>query len=170
MATRKPAAKTAAGKKTAAANASQEYAKVQLPAGFAPVMNGEFGEEWEYTATPLLVGAIVGEIRSMVVGKGRSAHETKVVNVANDEDGVIYAVWESAALRGWFEAIGKVPEGTRVAVAFQGYRDVGKPEPMKVFVGSIEEGAVPAAPKSHAKRDAKTAEARPPVKRAPAKK
>jgi hypothetical protein len=171
MATR---TKTAPAKKTAGKGkaALPELNKVQLPEGYAPVMNGEFGEEWDYENFPSLVGILTGATREVTTGKGRSEHTSRVINVASADDGVIYTVWESASLRGWFDTIARCGDGARVAVVFQGFRDVGKAAPMKVFIGSVHADDMPEAPASHPKRDARRAEAaakRPAVKRALAK-
>lgn len=138
MATRKtasPAKKTAPAKNGRATKAENRWAHVQLPEGFVPVQNGDFGEDWAYEDDPILVGTVTGEVRVIEVKRGKNKESTRVVGVADESTGVIYSVWESASLRPWFDAIG---DGMRVAIAFQGYRDVGKPAPMKVFLGSIE--------------------------------
>lgn len=169
MATRKTApAKKTAGKTKAAPAALN---KVQLPEGFAPVMNGEFGEEWDYETNNLLQGVLTGDIREVTTGKGRSEHTSRVVNVASSDDGVIYTVWESASLRGWFDTIARCASGARVAVVFQGFRDVGKAAPMKVFIGSVHQDDMPEAPESHPVRNARREkpESRPAATRTPVK-
>lgn len=152
----KPAVKSAANKRAPAAN---KWAGVQLPEGFVPISSGEFGDPWDFESDPVVVGTIDGDTRNVVVNEGkRTEYETRAVTVARD-DGTRIDVWESASLKGWFDAISS---GMSVSLAFQGYRDVGKPSPMKVFVGAIAEGEVeeaparkPAAKKAAAKKSAR---------------
>lgn len=141
MATRKTPAKKTPAKKTPAKGGNR-WAGVQLPEGFTPITNGEYGEPWDYEAMPVLTGTISGEVREVETGTGKNKRVSKVVTVETD-DGQRFDVWESAALASWFE---KIEEGSRVSIVFQGYRDTGKASPMKVFVGAIadDEAETPA--------------------------
>lgn len=148
MATRKPAAAAmTAAKKPAAktpakpAKQSNKWASVQLPDGYTAIVNGDYGQEWDFEEMPLLVGVVVGDIREVEAGKGRDKRMQRVIALKNEADGITYTVWDSASLRGWFDVI---EDGSEVAVAFQGYRDVGKASLMKVFIGSIVEQEKPA--------------------------
>jgi hypothetical protein len=76
-------------------------------------------------------------VRTVESGTGKNKRESRVVTIKSD-DGVLFDVWESAALRGFFE---KIEDGMSVAIAFQGYRDIGRPQPMKVFQAGIREAA-----------------------------
>lgn len=139
MATKTPASKTAAKKpaarKTPARkSAANRWATIQLPEGYTPITTGEFGEPWDYEETPMIVGTVTGAVRDMEVGKGRDKRNARVVTILNDTDGRTFDVWDSAALRAFFD---KLEEGMQVSVIFQGYRDTGKASPMKVFVGAI---------------------------------
>lgn len=151
MATRKtPAKKTAAAKKTPAKGGNR-WAGVQLPEGFTPITNGEYGEPWDYEAIPVLVGNISGEIREIETGTGKNKRVSKVVTIATD-DGQRFDVWESAALATWFE---KIEDGSRVSIVFQGYRDTGKASPMKVFVGAIADDETEAPARKTARKTAR---------------
>lgn len=148
----KPARKAAKpARKTAAAN---KFAQVQLPEGFTAITAGEFGDPWDYESNPVITGTIDGDVREIEVpgDKKGTTRIARAVTVAT-EDGRI-DVWESASLKRWFDTI---VDGNTVALAFQGYRDTGRPSPMKVFVGSIAddevEGAKPA--RAPAKKAAK---------------
>lgn len=145
MATRKTApTKRAAPRKTngrASSSAAESderdnsrWADVQLPAGFKPIA-GDYGQDWDYENDPLLVGTISGETRVVESGKGKNLRTSRVVNVVDESTGVIYAVWESASLHAWFDAI--MPDD-RVAIVFKGFRPSNKGNDMKVFYGSIE--------------------------------
>lgn len=141
-AAKKVAAKKAPAKKAAASKATNmKWAKVQLPDGYTAIASGDFGEEWDYENVPLLEGVVEGEAREVEVGKGRDKKMTRVINVATSSG--TYAVWESAALRQFFD---KVYDGAEVAVAFQGYKDTGRPQPMKVFVAGLYGDAAGAEP------------------------
>lgn len=147
--TAKPAAK-----KTRAVD-SKKFAQVQLPEGFTAITAGEFGDPWDYESNPVIQGTIDGEVREIEVpgDKRGTTRIARAVTVATD-DGRI-DVWESASLKRWFDTI---VDGNTVAVAFQGYRDTGRPSPMKVFVGSIADDEVEAtkpARKAPAKAPAK---------------
>lgn len=145
MATKtKPVAKKAAAKRPV--KAANKWANVQLPEGYTAITNGDFGEPWDFENEPVLEGVIVGEIREVETGKGRDKRMSKVATMQL-EDGRAVTVWESAALRGWFE---RIYDGAQVSVAFQGYRDVGKASLMKVFVGAILEDDEPAPRKKPA--------------------
>lgn len=146
-----PAKKTPAKASKAAAN---KWANVQLPDGYTPISAGEYGDPWDFESDPVIVGTIDGDIREIVVNEGkRTEYTTRAVTITRDNGGRV-DVWESAALKGWFDRIG---DGMSVAVAFQGYRDVGKPSPMKVFVGSIAEDEAEAEAKPARKAARKTA-------------
>lgn len=146
-----PAKKTAPARKTAPA--ANKWASVQLPEGFVPIASGEFGDPWDFEAAPVLTGVVDGAVRTLMINEGkRTEYETRAVTIMED-NGHRTDVWESAALKGWFDAL---EPGMTVSVAFQGYRDVGKPSPMKVFVGAIAEGEAPEqAPSKPAKKTAK---------------
>lgn len=145
--TTKPAAK-----KTRAVD-SKKFAQVQLPEGFTAITAGEFGDPWDYESNPIIQGTIDGEVREIEVpgDKRGTTRIARAVTVAT-EDGRI-DVWESASLKRWFDTIA---DGNTVALVFQGYRDTGRPSPMKVFVGSIADDEVesvkPAAKKAAAKK------------------
>lgn len=138
MATRKTAASKS--NMTATAKASKpdnsRWKDVQMPEGFKAVTNGDMGEEWDYENDPIIVGGVEGEVRELQVGKGRDVRDARVMSVRDENDGRLYNVWESASLVTFFDT---VAEGDRVSVAFQGYRDVGKASPMKVFLGAVED-------------------------------
>jgi hypothetical protein len=121
---------TAASKNKAA----PAWSKVQLPAGFRAITMGAYGEEWEYEKHPLLQGEISSEVREVSAGKGKDKRVSRVVTVKSSDDGKSYTVWESASLRVWFD---NLHVGQQVAIAFHGYKDVGRPQPMKVFEGAF---------------------------------
>ena len=115
------------------ANAKSTATGVELPAGYTAIV-GNRGVKWDYEAMPLLQG-LVEAIREVEVGTGRNKRTAKVMSVRTD-DGALYDVWESAALAEFF---GKADEGDKVAIAFRGYLDVGRQQPMKDFVAGIAE-------------------------------
>lgn len=127
-----------ATKKTAAkkATTNDKFAKVALPSGFRAITSGDYGDEWEYEKNPLLVGVVSGDVREVEAGTGRNKRISRVVTVKSDDDGRNYTLWESASLKAFFD---HVQRGMQVAIAFHGYRDVGKPQPMKVFEGAFTE-------------------------------
>lgn len=151
MATRKTApAKKTPSKTKATAN---KWANVQLPEGYTPISAGEYGDPWDFEAKPVLIGTIDGDIREVVVNEGkRTEYTTRAVTIA-EEDGARTDVWESAALKGWFD---RIEDGSSVSVVFQGYRDVGKPSPMKVFVGAIAQDEEAAPARKSARKTAKS--------------
>ena len=113
------------------------YAKVELPKGFTAIASGSFGEVWEYEKHPVLVGKVVGDVRSITqkpMKKGEKPRDTRVITVRSEADGKTYTVWESAALEEFFN---HVQRSMRVAITFHGLRDVGRPQPMKVFQGAF---------------------------------
>lgn len=132
MATRKTAAKTTPAKTP---KNTKTWAAVQLPAGFRAITTGDYGEEWDYEEQPLLAGVVEGDVREIEVGKGRDKRLSRVLGV-RAEDGRVYTVWESASLKAFFD---HVQRGQTVCIAFHGYRDVGRPQPMKVFEGAFTE-------------------------------
>lgn len=134
--------KTARAAQPTQANRSKanKWANIQVPEGFKPITAGEYGEPWDPETMPVLVGQIVGDIREVETGTKQKPRTSQVVSIMSEEDGRMYDVWESAALKGWFE---RIADGMRVSVVFQGYRDVGKQSPMKVMIGSIAEEDLP---------------------------
>lgn len=135
MATKKtparPAAKKAAAKKTMARRPN-----VQLPAGFRAITTGAYGEQWDYENNPLLQGTVASEVREVETGKGRDKRTSRVVTIKSSDDGKSYTLWESASLRAFFDHL---HVGQEVAVVFHGYKDVGRPQPMKEFEGAFTE-------------------------------
>ena len=75
-------------------------------------------------------------MREVEAGKGKDKRVSRVVTVKSDDDGKSYTVWESASLRSWFD---NLRLGMQVAVVFHGYKDVGRPQPMKNFEGAFTE-------------------------------
>lgn len=158
--------KTAPAKRpTDKADRNSKWGKVALPAGFRAITTGDYGEEWDYEESPLLQGVVAGDVREVEAGTGNNKRVSRVIGVKSDDDGRIYTLWESASLKAFFD---HVQRGMQVAVAFHGYRDVGKPQPMKVFEGAFteddaaaigEEGEVP-PPKKPAARKAPAKRAR----------
>lgn len=117
--------------------AKANYAKVELPKGFTAIASGSFGDVWDYENHPVLVGKVTGDVRSVTQKakrKGEKDRESRVITVKSEADGKMYTVWESAALEEFFN---HVQRGMRVAISFHGFRDVGRPQPMKVFQGAF---------------------------------
>lgn len=128
---KKTATKTAAKSTSAASN--KKWANVQLPEGYTAISGGEFGERWDFEANPVIEGTVDG-VREVESGTGKQKRTSRVLTVQTS-DGPI-DVWESASLRKFFD---EVEDGSEVAVAFMGYKDVGRPQPMKNFVGAIKQ-------------------------------
>ena len=124
-----PAKKSAAKKKSA----PPAFTKVQLPAGFRAITSGDYGEEWEYEKNPLLQGVVTGAVREVEAGSGRNKRINRVVTIKSSDDGRSYTVWGAASLKAFFD---NLHGGQEVAFASHGYRDVGRPQPMKVFEGA----------------------------------
>lgn len=115
----------------------KSFAKVELPTGFTAITSGVFGDVWEYEDHPVLVGRVSGDVRLITQKakrKGEKDRESRVITVKSESDGKLYTVWESAALEEFFNHVAR---GMRVAITFHGYRDVGRPLPMKVFQGAF---------------------------------
>ena len=132
MATAKKSVRTPAKR-----GSNVSYAKVELPKGFTAIASGSFGEVWEYEKHPVLVGKVTGDVREVeqkAKRKGESNRTTRVITVKSEADGKLYTVWESTALEEFFN---HVQRGMRVAITFHGLRDVGRPQPMKVFQGAF---------------------------------
>lgn len=159
------ATKQAAKKSTKAAK-GKSYAKVELPKGFTAIASGSFGDVWDYENHPVLVGKVTGDVRTVTQKakrKGEKDRETGVITVKSEADGKLYTVWQSTALDEFFA---HVRRGQRVAITFHGLRDVGRPQPMKVFQGAFTDED--AAEFIDDENDATPHQA--PRKRAPAKK
>lgn len=110
-------------------------ATIDAPAGFETI-DDSFGEDWDYETKPMIIGPVVGAIRSFVADRGKpSEHVWRACNIADEEDGVVYTIKESASLRAWFD---KLEEGVRVYISFRGYQDVKKASPMKVYQAGID--------------------------------
>lgn len=135
MATKKTPARPAA-KKTAAKKTMARRPNVQLPAGFRAITTGAYGEQWDYENHPLLQGAVASEVREVETGKGKDKRTSRVVTIKSSDDGKSYTLWESASLRAFFDHL---HVGQEVAVVFHGYKDVGRPQPMKEFEGAFTE-------------------------------
>jgi hypothetical protein len=128
-------AKKAVRKSPAKSKAS--FAKVELPKGFTAIASGSYGDIWEYEKHPVLVGKVIGDVRTITQKpdkKGAKPRETRVITVKSEADGKVYTVWESTALEEFFN---HVRRGMRIAITFHGLRDVGRPQPMKVFQGAF---------------------------------
>jgi hypothetical protein len=132
----KASAKTAGKTASNKLSANARYAKVTLPEGFRPITSGDFGEEWDYENNPVLTGEVTSDVRTVETGKGRDKREARVITVLSENDGHSYTLWESTSLKGFFD---EVQRGFRVSIAFHGFRDTGRPQPMKVFEGAIAE-------------------------------
>jgi hypothetical protein len=122
--------------KKAAKSSKKDYSGVQLPSGFRSITTGDYGDVWDYENDPTLVGQVTSDVREVETGKGKNRRVSRVVTVLDENDGRTYTLWESASLRGFFDLVQK---SHRVCVVFKGYRDIGKPQPMKDFEGAISE-------------------------------
>lgn len=132
--------KTISAPQVAPKTSTPALSKAQLPAGYVPVAQSEYGSEWQYTEQPVLEGVVQGEVRTVEVKYGRDLKNVRVLSVA-DHDGVLYSLWESATLRPLFDA---VKPGDHVAVVYQGTRVIkGRKEPMKVFTAGIKPAEAP---------------------------
>lgn len=161
------ATKQAAKKSTKAAK-GKSYAKVELPKGFTAIASGSFGDVWDYENHPVLVGKVTGDVRKVTQKakrKGEKDRETGVITVKSEADGKLYTVWQSTALDEFFS---HVRRGQRVAITFHGLRDVGRPQPMKVFQGAFTDED--AAEFVDDENDVETTTRAPAKNRAPAKK
>ncbi len=129
------ATKQAAKKSTKAAK-GKSYAKVELPKGFTAIASGSFGDVWDYENHPVLVGKVTGvrTVTQKAKREDEKDRETGVITVKSEADGKLYTVWQSTALDEFFN---HVKRGMRVAITFHGLRDVGRPQPMKVFQGAF---------------------------------
>lgn len=127
-------AKKAAPKKSASPAANKKWAQVALPDGYTAISGGEFGDRWDFENDPSIEGTVDG-IRTIEVGTGKNKRESRVMTVQT-ENGPL-DVWESASLVKFFDSC---EDGSEVAIIFKGYRDVGRPQPMKDFVGAIKQG------------------------------
>src|SRR5882672_3813412 len=112
---------------------NKKWAGVTLPPGFNAINTNEYGQRWDFEEKPILQGICAAAPRDVPQGTGKNKRTTRVIDIKGS-DGSTTAVWESAALQGFFD---EVKKGSKVAIAFQGYRDVGRPQPMKVFVAGI---------------------------------
>jgi hypothetical protein len=135
MAAAKKAAAKKANKKAARGNGTTHKTGATLPAGYSAIANTERGLKWDIEEMPLLEGTVVG-IRDVEVGTGRNKRETQIMSVRTKK-GEVYDVWNSKSLEEFFS---KVQEGDEVAIAFQGYQDVGRGNPMKLFSAGIKGG------------------------------
>lgn len=157
----------ATAKKVVRKTASKSYAKVELPKGFTAIASGSFGDVWDYENHPVLVGKVTGDVRSVTQKprkKGEKPRETQVITVKSEADGKLYTVWESTALEEFFKHVAR---GMRVAISFHGLRDVGRPQPMKVFQGAFtDEDAAEFVDDENDDAFAPTARKRAPAKKA----
>lgn len=152
MATAKKAAKAAkaaksAGKSKANGKApnNAKWKGVALPSGYNAIQTGDFGQRWDFEARPVIEGSVVDAPRDVEQGTGKNKRITRVIDV-KEKDGTTTAIWESAALQGFFDSVKK---GSQVSIAFRGYRPTGKGKnPMKDFVAGIKGGTKAKAAKS----------------------
>lgn len=136
MATKKAAKPAAKATKTVA---KPKFVAPQLPAGFKAITSGSYGEEWDYEKHPTLQGVVSSDVREVEqkpMRRGEKPRTTRVVTITSSEDGRAYTLWESASLRDFFDGLHR---GMEVAVVYQGTKDVGRPQPMKLFVGAYTE-------------------------------
>lgn len=122
--------------KSSASRPAQKQAPIeaQLPDGYTPVSAGSFGETWDYEAHNTLTGTVSGPVVEMELGNGKNKRTARFVTIIGADDGVIYTVWDSAALHSFFDVL---TDGLEVSIVFRGFVDVGKELPMKSFVGGI---------------------------------
>lgn len=141
MAAKKAAKRTKASK--AKGNGMNKWSGVALPSGYQAIANQDRGVKWDFEAHPVLEGEVLG-IRTVDVGTGRNKRESQVMNIRTKQ-GEVFSVWESASLAEFFKA---AEEGMECAVAFTGYQDIGRPQPMKMFSAGLKEGTVRHAKKA----------------------
>lgn len=135
MATKK-AAKRVAAKKATKSTKRANPNKGTLPRGYKSIVaDGDYGSAWDFEAEPELQGTLNAIRGPFTVGKGKDKREKRVAEIEK-EDGTKVSVWESAGLKSLFES-DDVEEGTEVFIRYEGEKDVGRPQPMRVFTVAI---------------------------------
>jgi len=94
------------------AKAKAKRGSAAIPKGYKAI--GGFAQTWDQTKRPELIGTF-GQVRTVTQKSGRKTRKVRVADVTTD-DGV-YAVWESAGLRGLFD---NCKEGDDVYIRFTG--------------------------------------------------
>lgn len=107
-----------------------------IPAGFKRVLTGNFPDVFDFRTTATLQGT-VSEIKNVQTKRGKKMVESRIMYVA-DKDGALYGVWESAALAGLFNELGKNPKGRKVWIHYKGEKKIkGQANPMHDFETAI---------------------------------
>lgn len=133
MATKKAAKRTKAS--NVKGNGTSRWSGVVLPSGYQAIANQDRGMKWDFETHPVLEGEVLG-IRTVGVGTGRNKRESQVMNIRTKQ-GEVFSLWESASLEEFFKT---AEAGMECAVAFSGYQDIGRPQPMKMFSAGLKEG------------------------------
>jgi len=129
--------------------ASRATGKVQLPPGYE-VITGSFALKFEFKKPGDMLAGKVVRTDSIELKKGKQSRTSRVIEVETD-DGVKYALWEAAALRGLFD---EVDVGDEIAVQYLGEKKItGQRNPMHDFACGFKSRpgnhrAKPAAKKS----------------------
>ena len=136
--------------------ASRATGKVHLPPGYE-VITGSFALKWDFTAMPLLEGTVI-RLDTLELKRGGRSKEVRSARVMEIETktGEKYAVWESAALAGFFD---QAQKGDQVGITYEGERKIpGQRNTMHDFKAGIKpNGRLPqqtakTAPKKAAKK------------------
>jgi len=94
-----------------------------IPEGMQAI-GGGYADTWTpETEGEKLHGVTTGDVKVVLLKARRKNEEDKerrCVEIANNEDGKRYTVWESAALGAFFDALEERGEGTEVFLRYEG--------------------------------------------------
>lgn len=97
--------------------------------GWKPVQGSKFPDIFDFKKTPQFEGH-VSQVKKVSIRRGKKLVQSRIAYIV-DKDGVLWGVWESAALGALFSSMKK---GQQVRIRYNGLKKIrGQKNPMKDF-------------------------------------
>lgn len=107
-----------------------EWKYKQRDIGWKPIAGSRFPDIFDFKKKKELVGH-VSQVKTVSIRRGKKLVQSKIAYIV-DSDGVLWGVWQSAALEGFF---GEIKKGMEVKIQYRGLLKIkGQKNPMKDFV------------------------------------
>lgn len=97
-----------------------------LPEGFKQI-GGGYAATWIPEEGDVLQGETTSEVKTVEMTQGRKKIERRCFELMDDDSGLRYTIWESAALGDLFDTLVDLGSGVTVYIRYDGLGNIKKP-------------------------------------------
>lgn len=99
--------------------------------GWRPVAGSKFPDIYDFAKKKKPLIGIVSSVKTVSIRRGKKLVQSRIAYIV-DSDGVLWGVWQSAALEGFFQQMKK---GQEVKIEYRGLKKIkGQKNAMKDFI------------------------------------